>query len=103
IPFYGFLMMNLPIFGQPGWGHSMLLGTGFLVLILIHEFGHVLAMKHYRLSASPPIFIPFLGALINLRQQPPDAKVEAIVGIGGPALGTVGAAACFALAIGFGS
>lgn len=99
IPFYGLLMQNLPLFGQPGFAHGMLLGAGFLVLILIHEFGHVLAMKHYQLSASPPIFIPFLGALINLRQQPPNAKVEAIVGIGGPALGTIGAAACFALAL----
>lgn len=101
IPFYGMVMHGLPMFGQPGWMHSMLLGLGFLVLILIHEFGHVLAMKYYRLSASPPVFIPFLGALINLRQQPPNAKVEAIIGIGGPALGTVGAIACFLLAIWF--
>ena len=64
-------------------------------MILVHEMGHVLAMRYYGLNASPPIFIPFVGALINLRQQPPNAKVEAIVGIGGPVTGTLGAMACF--------
>jgi Zn-dependent protease len=71
--------------------------TGFVVLILIHELGHVAAMRHYGLSASPPIFIPFMGALINLRQPPQDAKVEAVVGIGGPIAGTVGALMCYGL------
>jgi Zn-dependent protease len=65
--------------------------TGFVVLILIHELGHVIAMKYFGLSASPPFFIPFLGAVINLRQPPRNALEESIVGIGGPVLGTVGA------------
>ena len=76
---------------------GLIVATGFVVLILIHELGHVAAMHHYGLSASPPIFIPFLGALINLRQPPPDAKVEAVVGIGGPIAGTLGALAVYAL------
>lgn len=70
---------------------------GFVVLILVHEMGHVFAMWHYGLNASPPIFIPFIGALINLRERPANAMVEAVVGIGGPVLGTVGTLACFAL------
>jgi len=70
--------------------------AGFVLLILVHEMGHVLAMRYYGLNASPPIFIPFVGALINLREQPPNAKVEAIVRIGGPVTGTIGALACFA-------
>ncbi|HXE56071.1 MAG TPA: site-2 protease family protein [Tepidisphaeraceae bacterium] len=72
---------------------------GFVVLMLIHEMGHVFAMRYYRLSASPPIFIPFLGALINLRQNPPNALVESVVGIGGPMLGTIGALICYAIAL----
>lgn len=75
----------------------LLFATGFVVLILVHELGHVAAMRYYGLSASPPIFIPFLGALIRLRQAPPDAKAEAIVGLGGPLAGTVGALACYGL------
>ena len=80
------------------WG--LLFATGFVVMILVHELGHVAAMRYYGLSASPPIFIPFLGAMIRLRQQPADAKVEAVVGIGGPLAGTVGALACYAVYLG---
>jgi Zn-dependent protease len=72
--------------------------AGFVVLMLIHELGHVFALRWYRLRASPPIFIPFMGALINLRQNPPNAKVEAVVGIGGPIAGTIGALVCYWLA-----
>jgi Zn-dependent protease len=84
--------------GSMLWG--LLFATGFVVMILVHELGHVAAMRYYGLSASPPIFIPFLGAMIRLRQQPPDAKVEAVVGIGGPLAGTAGALACYALYLG---
>ena len=76
--------------------HDWVIAVGFVVLMLVHEMGHVLAMWYFRLSASPPIFIPFIGALINMREAPPNALVESIVGMGGPFLGTIGAFACFA-------
>jgi Zn-dependent protease len=41
-----------------------------------------------------PVFIPFMGALIALKEAPRDAWMEAWVGIGGPILGTAGAALC---------
>jgi Zn-dependent protease len=74
------------------------LAIGFVVLMLIHEMGHVIALKNYGLARGAPLFIPFMGAVINLRSSPKNAAQEAIVGIGGPVLGTVGALACFALA-----
>jgi Zn-dependent protease len=77
--------------GQHGLGYGLKFSIGFCVLMLVHELGHSFAMKYYGLSASPPIFIPFLGAVINLRQPPRNALEEAVVGIGGPYLGTVGA------------
>jgi Zn-dependent protease len=73
------------------------LAVGFVLLILIHEMGHVMALRHYGYSASPPIFIPFMGALINLRQPPRNAWEEAVIGIAGPIAGTVGALACYAV------
>jgi len=73
------------------------LAVGFVLLILVHEMGHVFALKYYGYSASPPIFIPFMGALINLRQPPRNAWEEAVIGIGGPVLGTLGALAFFAV------
>jgi Zn-dependent protease len=69
---------------------------GFVLLIFVHEMGHVVANIAYGLPASAPLFIPFLGAVINLRKMPQNAKVEAIVGIAGPIAGTIGALACFA-------
>src|SRR5665213_69918 len=71
--------------------------AGFVVLMLVHELGHVIANRYYGIKASPPIFIPFMGAVINLRQRPQNAKAEAIIGIGGPVLGTIGAIVCYAL------
>lgn len=79
------------------FGWDWRLAVGFVLLILIHEMGHVIALRHYGYSASPPIFIPFMGALINLRQPPRNAWEEAIIGIGGPVLGTIGSLACFAV------
>lgn len=77
---------------------NWLFATGFVLLILVHELGHVAAMRYYGLSASPPIFIPFVGALINLREAPKNAKEEAVVGIAGPVAGSLASAACLAWA-----
>jgi Zn-dependent protease len=71
--------------------------TGFTLLMLIHELGHSMAIKYFGLSASPPIFIPFLGAMINLRQPPRNAFEEAIVGIAGPVTGTIAAGVTYLL------
>lgn len=70
---------------------------GFVLLILIHELGHTLANWAYGIKQSPPIFIPYMGALIMLRQNPRDAKAEAVIGIAGPIAGTLGAMCCYAL------
>jgi len=43
------------------------------------------------------VFIPFMGALIALREAPKNAWIEAVVGIGGPLLGTLGAALAYGI------
>jgi Zn-dependent protease len=68
--------------------------VGFVLLIFVHETGHLLAAKRIGLKVGAPVFIPFMGAFIALKEAPPNAWVEAQVGIGGPLLGTIGAAAC---------
>ena len=74
------------------WGWRF--GVGFVLLILIHECGHLIAAKKCGLKVGAPIFIPFMGALIALKDAPKNAWIAAQVGIGGPILGTIGAAAC---------
>jgi len=70
---------------------------GFVLLILVHEMGHVWAAKRAGVPVSAPMFIPFIGALIMLKRNPRDAATEAYIGIGGPLLGTVGALVCYAV------
>ena len=82
-----------------GWMGSL----GFVLLILVHELGHVVANIHYGLRASPPIFIPYVGAVINLRQNPPNARVEAIIGIAGPVAGAIASLLVFAIYLTTGS
>lgn len=65
--------------------------VGLVVMILIHELGHVAAAKHKGLPVTAPVFIPFLGALIMLKRHPRDAVTEAYIAYGGPLLGTIGA------------
>jgi len=66
-------------------------GIGLVVLLFIHEMGHVLALKRYGVRATAPIFIPFMGAFIGMKQLPKDATMEAVVGLGGPVIGSLGA------------
>ena len=65
--------------------------VGFVVLIWVHEMGHVLQLKREGIKASAPMFIPFLGAFVAMKQMPKNALVEARVGLAGPVLGTLGA------------
>jgi len=73
-----------------GWQFAV----GFVVLIFVHECGHLIAAKRIGLKVGAPVFIPFMGAFIALKEAPRNAWIEAQVGIGGPILGSVGAALC---------
>ncbi len=74
------------------WG--VWFAVGFVLLILVHECGHLLAAKKCGLKVGAPVFIPFMGAFIALKEAPRNAWIEAQVGIGGPILGALGAAIC---------
>ena len=75
------------------WGWKFALG--FVVLIFVHELGHLVAARSQGLRVGAPVFIPFMGAFIALKDAPRNAWIEAVVGIGGPIFGTLGAAVCF--------
>lgn len=71
------------------WGWKF--AAGLVMLLLIHEMGHVLQARREGLDASAPLFIPFLGAAIALKSLGKDAAVEARVGLAGPIVGSLGA------------
>src|ERR1039457_1504461 len=80
------------------WAYALAWGwmfaVGFVLLIFVHECGHLLVARRFGLKVGAPVFIPFMGALIALKDAPKDAWMEAWVGIGGPLLGTAGAIVC---------
>jgi Zn-dependent protease len=63
-------------------------GVGFVLLILVHELGHGVAMKRCGVQAGWPVFIPFFGAMIAMKGEPQDRGREAEIAYGGPLAGT---------------
>jgi Zn-dependent protease len=72
------------------WGWQF--AVGFVLLLFVHELGHVIEARRQGLPASAPLFIPFLGAMIALKELPDDAWKEARVALAGPIVGSFGAA-----------
>ena len=83
------------------WGWRF--AVGFVVLLLVHEMGHVIALRREGIPASAPMFIPFLGAVVAARSLGDNALAEARVGLAGPILGTLGTALVAVAAIATGS
>jgi Zn-dependent protease len=69
------------------WGWSF--AVGFVVLLLVHELGHVIQLRREGIEASAPMFIPFLGAVIAAKSMGDDAGAEARVGLAGPIVGSI--------------
>ena len=84
-------------FGVYAWLRGPWFAAGLVIMILIHEMGHVVEIRRQGMQASAPLFIPLFGAAIFQRQHPTDALRQAQIGIAGPLAGTVGATVAFAL------
>ena len=78
------------------WGWRFALG--FVLLLLVHEMGHVIQLRREGLEASAPMFIPFMGAVVWAKSLGDNAAAEARVGLAGPVLGSLGAAALIPVA-----
>lgn len=72
------------------WAFGWAFAVGFVLLLFVHEMGHVIQLRREGVEASAPIFIPFLGAVIAAKSLGEDAAAEARVGLAGPILGTLG-------------
>jgi Zn-dependent protease len=70
-----------------GWTFAL----GLVLLIFIHEMGHVIQLRREGVKASAPMFVPFIGAVITSRSLGDNALAEARVGLAGPILGSLGA------------
>jgi Zn-dependent protease len=105
LKFIGKIKFLLPILLKTGGSMILMIGVyasiwgwkwalGFVLLLFVHECGHLIVAKQFGLAVSAPMFIPFMGAFIALKEAPRDAWMEACVGIGGPILGSIGAVLC---------
>src|SRR5918996_1960766 len=68
-----------------GW----MFAVGLVLLLLLHELGHVFQLRREGVEASAPMFIPFLGAVISAKSLGGNAAAEARVGLAGPILGSI--------------
>jgi Zn-dependent protease len=77
------------------WGWKF--GVGLVLLILVHELGHFFVAKAQGLDVTLPTFVPFIGAYVLIKNQPQDPWHNSLVALAGPAVGSLGAAACWAI------
>lgn len=78
------------------WGWPF--AAGFVLMIYVHEMGHVAALMRLGIAASAPMFVPGLGAMVRLSQYPASAREDARVGLAGPLWGLGATAAVYVLA-----
>lgn len=87
---------------------NFLMGLPFsltlMFILFAHEMGHYLYARHYRVYATPPLFIPFptligtLGAFIRIKSPIPSRAALFDIGIAGPIAGFI--PSCIALLYG---
>ncbi|HEY0160646.1 MAG TPA: site-2 protease family protein [Thermoanaerobaculia bacterium] len=68
--------------------------VGFVVITLIHEIGHAVAIRAKGLRTGFMVFIPFIGGAVTLKDQPRTAYDDALIGLAGPFAGTIASLWC---------
>lgn len=96
-PFEGFGAMQFAVAGGSmivtvlAYATKFRLGLviGFVLITLIHEIGHAVAIRAKGLRAGYMVFIPFIGGAVTLRDQPRSVYDDAQIGLAGPFAGTL--------------
>lgn len=97
---FGSMLVFIAVYSRMfGWS----LAAGFTICIFVHEMGHVFVNWRKGLKQTAPMFIPFMGAVIFIKQFPDDPTVQSESGAGGPAAGGIAALVCLAIGIWTGS
>lgn len=76
------------------WGWQ--LGVGFVVLIFLHELGHVAEARRQGLQVHKLQFVPLFGAYV-MYERARDAVRGAQIALAGPVLGGLAALACWGI------
>ena len=75
------------------WGWKF--AVGFVLLIFVHEMGHFIEARRRGFNAAWPVFIPFLGAYVAIRDARMGPWQSAWISLAGPITGGLGAAICW--------
>lgn len=81
---------------------SWVVATAVIFGLLVHEYGHVLAMNRMGMGPARIFVIPFLGGLAQGQREPKSEWHGVLVSLAGPAFGLLAAVPFFALWIGTG-
>ena len=79
------------------WFHSWTFAFGFVLLIAIHELGHVFEARRQGLQVSLPTFIPFIGAYVTIEKAGLTPWRNALISLAGPVFGGLAAAVVWAM------
>lgn len=98
---WGFLFVKFGAFfvsfaAYSFWFGSWKFGLGFVLLILVHELGHVAEARRQGLPVTLPTFIPFIGAFVTVQHARSTPDRKALVSLAGPLVGGLAAAALWA-------
>ena len=74
-----------------GWKFA----AGLVFFIFVHEMGHFISAKYYRIQVTAPTFIPLVGAYVLLKNRPMNPWTNAIISYAGPLAGGLGGWACY--------
>jgi Zn-dependent protease len=84
------------------WVYAQYFGAAFaaglVALILVHELGHGAAARRVGIAVGVPVFIPFFGAAIAMKERPRNTYEHFIIAAGGPLFGSMGGALTLAAA-----
>ena len=81
------LFSMLAMFGTYWIAYGWAFAAGLVLSIYVHEMGHVAALRKYNIAATAPMFIPFFGAFVRMKQYPANVIEDARVGLAGPIYG----------------
>ena len=98
LKFFTLFFSMLASIGAYAWAFGWQFAVGFVLLIFVHEMGHVVVLRSRGIKAGLPVFLPFLGAFVSMKESPRTAYDEALSGIAGPVFGALGAFAVLGLA-----
>jgi Zn-dependent protease len=94
VKFFGFF---ISIAAYTLWFKSWTFAVGFVLMILVHELGHVFEARRQGLQVSWPTFIPFLGAYVTIAKAGLTPWRNAMISLAGPLAGGLAAAAVWGI------